>query len=823
MRKSILAIAAVGLYFVPACVVNPSNHDAGDVAFVHQAVQTLLCRKPRSTLEVTVLADRVATYGRGEVVAGLMETPEYVDCWTQILMDHMQVQRSGEYSQIAACINEPGYVVEDPVPCTDNDPATVCVPCNDSDPAGSCVAKAGALATHIRDDRPRDLLDDLDADGVDDVWNMHDAIRAALLVDDLHIAWRPWIFAVAGRPQVDGGPTDAEVRDNFMATTFGVNAECISCHSTSYSTTEVYAGSSNTWDRTANLGFDLHGGLFRSTSNVVAGNDPTGKFTTKCSGCHGADGTTPPSGYPKPNVTRIPVLTRDAIVTQILLGSKDANGVQIMPAIDLDGDGVKGFGDPQDVALAEDLADYLYEQLGGHEDISAFTHGVQFADPLTADAAFAGKKGPFGMSDEACGFKWRHDTAETEPSVFPAGGDRQFWIGGTSTTTPDVGSIAAALEDGLAVVISQSGQDQADDEVGPTVPLTADREASVAMLLAQNIVGRVLAEMSGNPATVQHGLPRTEAQANLLRSLTAFFAVSRNGHTELSLKTVLSLALTSELFNRRSPADPIMPTPNNGYGAYQLDMYFNPWAATDTWVPSATGDNLNGQGDVVARRSPDQLLWSLHHDLGWPAPKPYPDAASADFPTATWMRQIGRYESSRNVGSTVWQLDSLVMWENEIGLCTSPDGSSDFIDELVADAYGAMAVPTVKSISLGLKDRLLQEPFFDAGAHGLNGQNEENLVKSLFNTAMGAGSFNSAPPPAKAAQLETALRAYCGVLLLSPDYLMRNIPTVKTTPSTAGVFTTCLPDEPCTQTELEDHYDCLLGRAGVINPAPVCP
>lgn len=60
MRKSILAIAAVGLSFVPACVVNPSNHDAGDVAFVHQAVQTLLCRKPRSTLEVTVLADRVA-------------------------------------------------------------------------------------------------------------------------------------------------------------------------------------------------------------------------------------------------------------------------------------------------------------------------------------------------------------------------------------------------------------------------------------------------------------------------------------------------------------------------------------------------------------------------------------------------------------------------------------------------------------------------------------------------------------------------------------------------------------------------------------------
>lgn len=808
MRAPIFVLAAAGLSFVPACVINPPNHDAGDVAFVHQAVQTLLCRKPRGTLEISVLADRVATYGRAEVVGALMETPEFYDCWTQILMDHMKVQRSGEYAQLAACIDEPTYVVEDAAACTDGDPATPCVPCNDSDPAGSCMARAEALATHIRDARPRDLLDDLDGDGVDDTWNMHDAVRAALLQDDLHIAWRPWIFAIAGRPQVNGTAMQNEVRDNFLASAFGVNTECLSCHSTTFSRTEVYTGMPNTWDRTANLGFDLHGGLFGTGATVNSAQDPTGVYAAECAGCHGADGTDLPYGLPKAHVDRIPLLTRDAIVTQILEGSTDEDGNVVMPP------------QPVSEADAELLADFLYEQLGGHEDVSAYTNPEQFADPLTTDAAFNGKKGPFGMSDGACGFKWRHDTAHTVPSVY-TGGDQLFSIAGETTTTPDVGAVASALKQGLAAVASQSGQDDSTDQVGPDVPAMADREASLAALLAQNIVGQVLAELTGNPATAPHGLPRTAAQADLLRSLTVFLPIQRDGSYVLSLKTVLSVALGSELFNRRAPSDPVAPSPGNGYGAYQLDMYFNPWAATDTWAPTATGDNLNGQGDVVTRRSPNQLLWSLHHDLGWPAPSPFPTGNA--YPSSKWMRQLGRYESSRLSGSPVWQLDSLVMWESEIGLCESPDGASDFVDELVSDALAAYAVPTVKSIALGLKDRLLQEPFFDTGTHGLNSEAEEPLVRSLFNGFLGTGTWNSAAKPGKAAELEAALRAYCGVLLLSPDYVMRNIPTMTTLPSTAGVFTTCLPGEPCTDAEVEDHYDCLLGRTGAISPAPPCP
>ena len=825
MRAPILATCAVGLSLVPACAANPSNHDAGDVAFVHQASQVLLCRKPRSTLEVSVLASRVATHGRAGLLAALMKTPEFYDCWTQILVDHMQVQRSGEYAQLATCVNEPTFVVEDPVPCTDGNPATLCEPCNDSDPAGSCVAKAEALATHIRDDRPRDdLVADLDNDGLDDTWNMHDVIRAALLTDDLHIAWRPWMFAIAGRPQVTGGPTDSEVRDNFLASAFGVNTECLSCHSSTYSKTEVYAGLPNTWDRTANMGFDLHGGLFGTGATVNMAQDPTGVYSANCQGCHGPDGTWSPGGHPKPHVERIPLLTRSAIITQILEGSTDESGAFIMAPQDLDNDGVIGPADPDDVTAATALADFLYEQLGGQEDMAAFTQPDQFADPAANDGNFTGRKGPFGMSEVACGFQWRHDSVHTAPTTFfGAAGNRLFSVGGVTTDTPDLGTVESALKQGVAVLTSQSNPDDSADQVGPTVPNMADPEASVAGLLAENIVGHVLAELTGNPATAPHGLPRTTAQADLFRDAIMVLPVNRAGVTALSLKSVLGFALLSELFNRRAPIDPVAPSPDNGYDAYQLDMYVNPWAATETGIPDTTGNNLNGQGDGVTRRSPNQLLWSLHHDLGWPAPNPFPDPFGSVYPTSEWMRQIGRYESARLTGSSVWQLDSLVMWESQIGQCTSPDGAPDFIDELVGDALAAVAIPTVKSITLGLKDRLLQEPFFHAGLHGLNGESEETLLKDAFNAVLGAGAWNKAAKPAKAALLEDALRDYCGVLLLSPDYLLRNIPTVTTTPPTAGVFTTCLPDEPCTQSELEAHYDCFLGRAGVISPAPVCP
>jgi hypothetical protein len=229
----------------------------------------------------------------------------------------------------------------------------------------------------------------------------------------------------------------------------------------------------------------------------------------------------------------------------------------------------------------------------------------------------------------------------------------------------------------------------------------------------------------------------------------------------------------------------VRPSPNNGYGAYQLDMYVNPWAATETGIPDTTGNNLNGQGDGVTRRSPNQLLWSLHHDLGWPAPNPFPDPFGSVYPTSEWMRQIGRYESRASRAPRV-----AARLAGDVGEPDRPVYEPGRRAGLHRPARGrrprAVAIPTVKSITLGLKDRLLQEPFFDTGLHGLNGEPEETLLKDAFNAVLGAGAWNKAAKPAKAVQLEDALRDYCGVLLLSPDYLLRNIPTVTTTPPTAA-------------------------------------
>src|SRR5262249_54027693 len=105
---SAICVALASLLLAGA--MPPGPPDAGDVAFVRQAVPKLLGRKPRGAEEMKVLADLAETAGREAVLRALMEEPEFVEHWTGVILDDLRVQRlevANVTSALTGCFRTP--------------------------------------------------------------------------------------------------------------------------------------------------------------------------------------------------------------------------------------------------------------------------------------------------------------------------------------------------------------------------------------------------------------------------------------------------------------------------------------------------------------------------------------------------------------------------------------------------------------------------------------------------------------------------------------------------------------------------------------------
>lgn len=743
--------------------------DAGDVAFVYQATQTLLGRRPRGAAEVHVLHDIVVNHDRAALVDVLTHTDEYVDYWTLVLADVMRVQRKGEFKQLRECVNTPNYLT------------TV-----NLENGSTFIANAGTLANHIRDDAP----DSVPLPGLP-AWNINDAIRASLVVDDLHTAFRPFMFALAGKTT----GTEPEVRDNLLETAFGLKADCVTCHTSSYSTTEVYENGGiyyhdNEWDRTASLGWALEQAAFTS-DHVLTPGDHTG-YVDNCEGCHGDHGAEDPEpGNPKPLKRRIPILTNSQIQTQIESGN-DIMG----SALPLSG-----------ATSPADIAGYLQDELGSMERTRRFVDTCQFAP----DTGAVPMQMPWGMDTLDCGFAfyptWASDCAA------PPG---DAWFGGTLHTLPDMRALVQSLKEGIEILPTMTGALSTSATAGPDLPMPSDRRAGAALLFASNVADDLFEVALGSRTTLVHGLSRNPDQANLRADLiNAMVIDDGTGRQVLSLRNLLKTVVLSPLYNRREPhlAAPIAPP---HAGAYQIPMYVNPWAATETGAGNVSaGENWNGQGDLVHRRAPGEILWSLHKDLGWTKPDVYPaQGATPPYPTDTFMGQIGRFKYWQEPGTTLWQFDGLLYWEQQVGLCQKPSGT-DYINKVMTKAAALAVPPTMNDLVKQVRNRLLGDGTL-APALLVGGSSEETLVASLFGLASLNVAYNHASVGANA---EPMLRKYCGALLMSPDYLLEAIPTVTTLPPILPV-TICLTGELCKQDELTCEYAGIEYDLGLI---AVCP
>jgi hypothetical protein len=228
-----LVLAAVALGGVSACMPVPPADDNGEISFVRQAVPTLLGRKAKGADEVELLADISQLLGREAVVRLLMEQPEFVAHWTDVLIDDLHVQREGPRLQEAACFGNPLRV----------------------DAQGQPVLDHGDLATFVRDNP-------VTATAPGGAFNMSDLVRSTVELDDLSPLYRAYPF-----PLTDKRPfgTEAEQRagigDAFNHIFLNRQMECLQCHNSKFSTTNL----DPQWLRTHALPMALEDAVFACT------------------------------------------------------------------------------------------------------------------------------------------------------------------------------------------------------------------------------------------------------------------------------------------------------------------------------------------------------------------------------------------------------------------------------------------------------------------------------------------------------------------------------------------------------------------------------
>ena len=99
MRHSTLLLALA----LTACNWKAPADDAGEEAWVMQAIPTVLGRQPTSMAEVEVLASIARQESRHAVLDILFSDEAYIQYWTQVLLEDLQLDQGGTRATNEAC------------------------------------------------------------------------------------------------------------------------------------------------------------------------------------------------------------------------------------------------------------------------------------------------------------------------------------------------------------------------------------------------------------------------------------------------------------------------------------------------------------------------------------------------------------------------------------------------------------------------------------------------------------------------------------------------------------------------------------------------
>lgn len=767
-----LLLSAFIVFSVGSCAKfpDPQKDDEGHASFAREIIPVMLGRRAHGVDEVEVIADISELYGRKTVIEMLMRDPQFVDHWTHVILDLLNVQRNnvgGIAAQDSSCWGEPTRDTPDP-----------------------------AIAIWVRDHAPGDPGAPTPA------WNMTDLIQSAIVLDDLSPIYRANLFPMSMRRAGSNGQRDA-MKDHFMKTYLNRNITCLRCHNPTYSASNKTDGGGNiVWRRLWTPTGHPEKALFGDYLDEVAANSrvslvmrgdirkpAAGGFGSRPWGMMDACATDTTSRLGRNNGTVTHTGFQAAGSTNYPsagFGSLDGGVNPKVSLWELEASLHQGIVDLQDgyqrftpAPSADELVCGIVEVFSGNctgcHSGGSPSAGMNLSSDPVAALVNVDTQGPNSTNAKrvvpnstATSELSRRIHANTVPPRMPPGGG--------ALSASDIAKIDDWINAGAPDGDPSNCSSSDIPDVHP--------DEAFAFLTASNLVDGIWMSTMGYRLTIDHGFPRNRKQRDALWNLTEYTFLK----SDWSLKSVLRKVLGSNWMGRRAP------TISHGSTAYQLPMVLNPWVEADPTEVSnpAPHEKANGQGEMVNRYRVNTVLRQIGHALNWKQPRAFPSFGGYDAPygyPSPLDENLGQYLSPAVPGFNGINFQSLLSLEDEIGLCEKSGHaleSDDWINRLVNEvqnfnASNADAPLTVGEVWSILKDRMIQDTTIErelpsALAGNPDAMTEEQALMALINQGLGTSlTLNSPATDLSAAQLEGKLREGCGVLVKTPEFLLTNV------------------------------------------------
>jgi hypothetical protein len=827
---ALIALLLISLTAVSCGDMRAPSRDNGDSSFVRQAVPKILGRRFRSYDELRFYTEFAAIAGRDAVLEVMFRHPpnqeDYIRHWSEILVDHMRVNREGQKS-LQSCYPEPSDAIE-----------------------------SDALAQWV-------LSHDANESYPGGSFTMTELLQSSIALDDLSPFFRAHLYAMWNKP-LEGAEVREQNRQRDLSDTFhqaylSRSMDCIPCHNSANSVT----GEGSAWNRHFPIQGDFEKALYGSHIGPLAPDSSevfpeavwwtfrTDKGDDNFAGTAVCDGSL--AGAERPfgmsgSCARLG--PKDSLAScdgggescLCLPTYEDAGGATVTDAGSFLGMSAR-------TRSIWDVEEMLRDGIGNNRrgltrtEAEGRVAGAGFcasdacadaaADPgageeaaRTALAAEFGDSGCTGchgvggnrpqlddadlLYDELVG--WAYGTAYNSdgvPLVIPGESgavatDRgMLWrlvqtdvmpLGGGLGATPKT-ELLAALTTWAGELASTAGCEICGEASEAGVLAEMLPEDALAGLAAQTVVDRVWQTIFGSRLRLVHDFSRTSPQGRWLL-LNAELAFGRTWSLRDAITTVVR---NGNFFNRPAPFDSGLATLAENY---ELPLVLDPWVAADPrrppvaeagWeaggpapIPEAdydAGDHpddwFNGMGDAIHRRQVRTILNSAATGLGWPEPERFPN--EADFFSRGIASGLGQFLTDAEQGADRLSFEGLLGWDGVAATCDAALGA-DWIDALVDAAVAAPRV-TYRDVSDTLHGRLINRG---------TPEESEDVVAGIFGLVDAGDLDDEVGAPAS---LAPALRELCGGVLISPQFLLAGME-----PPELGdrhALGACLPGEPC--------------------------
>lgn len=746
-----VVLAAIGACNAPSCFPTIPSDDAGDLSWARQVVPILLGRKVKGHTEAKMLADMVAVTDRPTVLRALMQEPEFIEHWTESLVNTLEVDREGDQG-LADCYGAPLRAAPDVT-----------------------------LAQHILANPPTAV-----APG--GAFNMSDVVRSAVMLDNLAPIYRAHLFAFQHRPQpfIDEQQARDEMGLRFEETYLNRQNTCLACHNSDISTT----GPSSGWTRWfpifgsfekalygANTGGDpvnIHE-MFRTDQQFAAGSiapwgiSGCGQFKADMGAASGGNPYFTNALAPGATVTTLTALFKQGY------DSLDAHNLRrtvdpaIQPACTACQTSCSGGTplDPESVTNGTFVRDTLTAHMAGQcGSCHGATQGLWFY-PAPAGQHWYSNLISVGANETsglrvAPGDQLHSELIGKLTGAVP----QQMPLGGTPLSGGDIQKV----RDWITALPGAS-----TCSVCPTLdcePTHVDGADAFAYLAAARTVNVVWQEAMGYPLTIANYFPRNPEQRGALWSLTEYNLIP----SHWSLRTLLVSILGETTFNRKPPD---VETVDGG--PYVEPRLYDPWVIPDPRVPPANDPSwdagehpdlyFNAMTDGIYRYSTWNLLRSTQKALDWPGPRRFPP--DGGYPTEQLERSMGQYFSTTSPGFRSTNFAALLAWEKDNGPCANQntDGGADWIERAAtaAAAFDGGSPLTLGDLLVVERDWLLSEGTIATTPPPGLAQNESDALAGLV------GPLTAQVSTLSAADLHTKLRGACGLLIETAQYFLAGI------------------------------------------------